>query len=265
MEEKPLDKKTTEAPKSEKPITPAASPSQKPSAQAQVGSGTVKPSAPKPTAPKPTKPKPIAAKADAKSKSRVTPEEANRLRVALLLKLSKAPDGMRSADLANSLGISSSRLTYVIDKLIKSNQVKKTEKNERVVYMIDKAKPAAPVDQTKVLWEKLLDVLKAAPKGLKLTDLADKTKIKMVDIDGLLKDHIKSGEVKKEGLLYLLTGKSPVQKPAAPKPELKKAPEKKIPHTTPRPTVKPAYRPPQKVKTGKGVAWLSLLPHSFSV
>jgi len=114
----------------------------------------------------------------------------------------------------------------------------------------------------------VLALLKTAPKGMKIADIAAKTKHTRQNLAAALKPHLDSGVLKRVNDVYVLTGKPVIEaakKGAAPakpslKPELKKAPEKREPpKAPPRPAVKSAYRPPARVKTGRGIAWLALI------
>jgi len=256
MPDKPLDPKATEGGKKAEPAhkTPTG-----PSGGAVKPKQDAKPSAPKGAAKGVVKKKP-----ESKSKSRVSPDEVKRLKVAILLKLSKAPQGLRTVDLAKQLNISTSKLTFVASDLLKKGEIKKAEINERVVYMSKDAKLETPEEQREKLYSEIEKLLGAAPKGLKISDIATKTKKTPQKVVAAMRPHIDKKEVQKVGDEYRLTGKKaePAKKPA---PEIKK-PEKKeppkpptMPKTPPKPPIQPDYRRPHKQSRGAGVAWFALL------
>jgi len=278
MEGKPLNQK---GPERVKPAEkPAVSPGPLGGTLKGSAAGPVKPTAAKPTPlsasmqpPLTTKMSPVATKKApampvSKKKVRVTPDEASKIRAAVVDKLSKAPEGMRTVDLAKALDISTSKLTFVASDLLKSGKIKKVEIEGRVVYCSKDAKVTTPAMERDRVFKDAQALLRAAPKGMKITDIAAKTKHSRQKLAAALKPHVDSGEIKKVGDVYLLTGRpavEPAKKAAAPvkpnvKPQAKKAPEKREPpKVPPKPIVKPAYRAPEKVKTGKAIAWLACI------
>lgn len=287
MEGKPLNEKGPE------PVKPADKPA------VQVGpsggriegatAGPAKPTAPgaKVAPPADTKKPPVADKMPhatakraaprrpSKKKDRVTPVEASKLRAAIVDKLSKVPEGLRTADLAKALDISTSKLTFIASDLLKSGEIKKVEVNDRVVFCSKDAKVATPAMERDKIYEDVKALLRTVPKGMKIADIAFKTKYTRQRLAAALKPHIDAGAIKKVNEVYLLTEKAAAEpaaakaaapeKPAAAKvaapagPAAKPKVDKEPPKVAAKPPVTPAYRPPEKVKTGNAVAWLALI------
>jgi DNA-binding Lrp family transcriptional regulator len=260
MENKPLGPK---GPEPAKPIgRPSVTPSPSGSTIKSAPTGLAKPAAPiaKPTPPVAGK----KALPDGKKKAKVTPAEVSKIKVALVEKLSRTPDGLRTVDLAKALNISTSKLTFVASDLLKSGEIRKIEVKDRVVYCSKDAKVATPTMERDKIFKDVRALLKDASKGMTIMDIASKTKHTRQKLAAALKPHIESGVIKKVNDVYLLTGKpaiEPAKKAAtAAKPPLKRGPEmKEPPRAAIKPPVRPAYRPPEKVKTGKGIAWLAII------
>ncbi len=280
MESKPLNQ---QGPAPIKPAEkPAVSPGPFGGALKGSAAGATKPTAPaaRPTPLAASKQPPVAAKMSpvvpkkapakpaSKKKSRVTPAEASKIRAAVVDKLSKAPQGLRTVDLAKALDISTSKLTFIASDLLKSGEIKKVEVEDRVVYYSKDAKVATSAMERDKVFKDAQALLRAAPKGMKIADIASRTKYTRQKLAAALKPHVDSGVIKKVNDVYLLTGKpaaEPAKKAAAPetptaRPQTKKEPGKKEPpKVPPKPIVKPAYRRPEKVRTGKGIAWLAFI------
>ena len=205
-----------------------------------------------------------------KKKDRVTPAEASKLRAAIVDKLSKVPEGLRTADLAKALDISTSKLTFIASDLLKSGEIKKVEVNDRIVFCSKDAKVATPAMERDKIYEDVKALLKTVPKGMKIADIAFKTKYTRQRLAAALKPHIDTGAIKKVNDVYLLTesaAQKPVSKVAAPeKPAAKPKVEKEPPKVAAKPPVTPAYRPPEKVSnSGKAVAWIALIVAIVSI
>ena len=260
MESKPLNQKS---PEPAKPVErPSVTPSPSGGTIKSAPTGPAKPAGPtlRPTPPVVEKKVPSADK----KKAKVTPAEASKIKAALVEKLGKAPDGLRTVDLAKALNISPSKLTFVASDLLKSGEIRKIEVKDRVVYCSKDAKVETPEMERDKIFRDVRALLKDASKGMNITDIASKTKHTRQKLAAALKPHIESGVIKKVNDVYLLTGKpaiEPAKKAAtAAKPPLKKGPEmKEPPKAAVKPPVRPAYRPPEKVKTGKAVAWLAII------
>lgn len=275
MEGKPFDQKGPDR------VKPAEKPTVSPGplgggALKGDAAGPIKPGVPaaKPTPVAASKIPPVVAKKTAakkasKKKSRVTPAEANKIREKIVEKLNKEPEGLRTVDLAEALDISTSKLTFVASDLLKSGKIKKVEIKDRVVYCSKDAKVATPAMERDKVFKDAKALLRTAPKGMKVTDIADRTKHSRQKIAAALKPHVDSGEIKKVNDVYILAGKpavEPAKKGATPvkptvTPQVKKEPEKREPPKVPpkKPVVRPAYRAPEKAKTGKGIAWLAFI------
>jgi len=256
MQEKPMTPGEPKAGQQEKPPAPNV-PGGK-GVEAKEGGGQSKPPAEAKAPPKDAKAK--------KKRKRVTPKEAEALRAALLEKLGKAKDGLTSVQLAKQLGISTSKLTYVVAPLLESKEVTKVEVKNRVTYFPKGAKPMTREEEHEKAWKELKAMLQAAPKGLGTVEMAKRLKRTRQFVVVVLKPHVKAGEVVKVGSNYQLAKKPGVVPPKkeaaapAPKPLPKKEPEKKeVPPAKPKPYVAPAYKPPEKVKTGRGIAWLAFI------
>jgi len=260
MENKPL------GPKGPEPVKPVEKSSVTPSPSGSTikiaPTGPAKPGGPtaKPTPPVAEKKAP----SDSKKKAKVTPAEANKIKAALVEKLNKTPDGLRTVDLAAALNISPSKLTFIASDLLKSGEIRKIEVKDRVVYCSKDARIATPTMEREKIFKDVQALLKGASKGMNIADIASKTKHTRQKLVAALKPHIESGVIKKINDVYLLTGK-PAIEPAkkvetTAKPPLKRGPEmKEPPRAAIKPPVRPAYRPPERIKTGKGIAWLAII------
>ena len=282
MEGKPLNEKGPE------PVKPADKPPVHVGAQEGVQgatAGAAKPAAPAAKVAPPADTKrphvadkmpPAGAKKPAprrasKKKDRVTPAEAGKLRAAIVDKLSKVPEGLRTADLAKALDISTSKLTFIASDLLKSGEIKKIEVNDRIVFCSKDAKVPTPAMERDKLYEDVKALLKTVPKGMKIADIAFKTKYTRQRLAAALKPHVESGAIKKVNEVYLLTERAAAEPAAAkvtapagpaakPKVERAEKSEKEPPKAPAKPPVAPAYRSPEKVKTGgNAVAWIALI------
>ncbi|MBN1591926.1 MAG: hypothetical protein JW941_01610 [Candidatus Coatesbacteria bacterium] len=273
MENKPMDPK---GPLPE-PVKPADKPATPPlsGGAPQSPPSLSKPASPVVKATPPAKPAPAASvkktSSSSKKKAKVTPAEASKLRVALVEKLDKTADGLRTVELAKALNISPSKLTFIASELIKEGKIEKLEVKDRIVYCIKGAKAKAPDAGRDKIFAEVQAMLKASPKGMNIADIATKTKQTRQTLAAALKPHVDSGEMKKVEDVYMLTGKPPIE-PAkkaetADKPPLKKEPEIKEPPkiAPPKPPVRPAYTPPQKQSSGKGMACLAILISIISI
>ncbi|HUT04959.1 MAG TPA: hypothetical protein VM163_13820 [bacterium] len=278
MDSKPFDQKGAMPTKpAEKPGAPMSKPGETvksspagpgPGRPAAAGVSSMDAKTPPKPAKTPARPsKGATSKPVGKKKVHVTPAEVKNLQAALLEKLKKAPEGLRAVDLAKQLRISTSKLTFIALPPLKKGEIKKVEVKDRVVYCSkDAAVVPATMDQEKV-FKDVLALLKATPKGMKIADMAAKTKHTRQKLAAAMKPHLDSGVLKRVNDVYLLTGKSDIEAAKGPaptkpslKPELKKAPEKREPpKVPPRPAVKSTYRPPARVRTGRGIAWLALI------
>ncbi len=276
MDSKPFDQKSAMPPKpAEKPGAPTSKPGDTvksspagPERPAVAGASSMDAKTPANLA------KGATSKLAGKKKAHVTPVEAKNLQAALLEKLKKTPEGLRAVDLAEQLRISTSKLTFIASGLLKKGEIKKVEVRDRVVYRSKDAEFVAAAMEREKVFKDVLTLLKTTPKGMKIADIAAKTKHTRQKLAAALKPHLDSGVLKKVSDVYLLTGKPVIEaakKGAAPakpslRPELKKAPERKEPpKVPPRPAVKSAYRPPARVKTGRGIAWLALILSIISI
>jgi len=276
MDSKPFDQKgALPAKPADKPAAPMSGTTGGAAKSSPAGSGQPEAAGASPTEAKAeAKPKDTTSKPAGKKKSHVTPTEVKKLQAALVEKLKRAPEGLRTVDLAKQLQISTSKLTFIASDLLKKGEIKKAEVKDRVVYLSKDAEVSTAAMEREKVFKEVLALLKAAPKGMKIADMAAKTKYTRQKLAAALKPHLDSGVLKKVNDLYVLTGKpiSETSKKGAtaakpsPKPELKKAPEKKEPpKVPPRPAVKSTYRPPAKVKTGRGIAWLALILAIISI
>lgn len=277
MENKPVEKKGPEGAESKTPpvsgrpeVKPPTPPTGAQPSGAPAG-GKVEPSKPqsKPTeAPKKTQ----VPTSKSKKKDRVTPAEVNQLKEQLLKKLAEAPGGIRSVELAKTLGVSGSKLTYVAADLLKEGKIKKVQLKDRVIYLTKDAKVLTPDEEREKLFKEIESLLKAAPKGMKLTDIVAKTKHSPQKVVAAMKGPVEKKEIRKVGDNYMLTGKpaaesakKPTPPEASPKIEPKVAgPSKDEAKVPPKPKVEPVYRPPQK-KGGGALAWFAIILAIISI
>ena len=89
---------------------------------------------------------------------------------------------------------------------------------DRIVYLNKDAKVLTPEQEREKLYKQVCALLEAAPKGMKIADIAAKTRHSPQKLIAALRPHIEAKEVKKVGDAYVLTAK-PALEPAKKKPE----------------------------------------------